>query len=261
MATAKKTPAAKTPGTAVAVKSNKTGVVSIQDEIRRKAEAMSDRMDPASGSTIRVTQSKSMKLPNGQEVEEIDLVVVDFTATQNFYPGKFDSKNLTPPDCFAIGDNPKKLVPSLHSPNLQIDKKDAVEGKGCNVCPNFQWGSDGAGKACKSGRKLAVLPPDAGENDPLWILNVSPTALKGWDGYLSSLQRMGTIPVAMVVHVDFNPAAEHSQLRFSDPQPNEHVEAHYARTEEARQLLMREPDVSQWKPAAGPKGRTTRGGK
>ena len=129
MATAKKTPAAKTPGTAVAVKSNKTGVVSIQDEIRRKAEAMSDRMDPASGSTIRVTQSKSMKLPNGQEVEEIDLVVVDFTATQNFYPGKFDSKNLTPPDCFAIGDNPKKLVPSLHSPNLQIDKKDAVEAR------------------------------------------------------------------------------------------------------------------------------------
>lgn len=250
MATAKKT--AK-PGTAVAVKAN-SAVMNIQDEIRRKAEQMADRTEPAGGSTIRVTQSKSLKLPDGSEVDTIDLVVVDFTSTQSFYPLQFDPKNPVPPDCFAIGDNPKKLVPSENSPALQIDKKDCVEGKGCNVCPNFQWGSAGAGKACKSGRKLAVLPPDADKDTPIWILNVSPTAIKSFDGFANACARMGTIPVGLVVTVTCDPAVDHASLRFQNPQPNENLEVHYARTDEARQLLAAEPDVSQWKPAA-PKGR------
>ncbi len=256
MATAKKT-AAK-PGTAVAVKAN-SAVMNIQDEIRRKAEQMAERTEPAGGSTIRVVD-KALKLPDGSVLESMDLVVVDFTSTQSFYPVQFDPKNPVPPDCFAIGDQPKKLVPSENSPNLQIDKKDCVEGKGCNVCPNFQWGSDGAGKACKSGRKLAVLPPEADKDTPIWILNVSPTAIKSFDGFANACARMGTIPVGLVVTVSCDPSLTYSSLRFQDPRPNDNLEVHYARTDEARQLLAAEPDVSQWKPAA-PKGRAApRGG-
>ena len=50
-----------------------------------------------------------------------------------------------------------------------------------------QWESarTGRGKACKEGRKLAILPPpEEGENiaeTPIWVMKLSPTALKAFD--------------------------------------------------------------------------------
>ena len=84
----------------------------------------------------------------------LELVVVDFVTTHNFYAGRFDKDNIVPPDCFAIGVDPKNMVPSPNAPNPQA--------KDCQSCPMNAWGSDGKGKACKNGRKLAVLPPGSG---------------------------------------------------------------------------------------------------
>jgi hypothetical protein len=241
MATTKKPPASKNE---VAIK-KPMGVALISERIKAIAEANKGKVEPAGGNTIRATQDKKLNIPGVGLVEETDVVILEFCSTQYFYSQGYNEKNIVPPDCFAIGNDPKNLVPSPNSPNMQVAK-----GKGCNVCPNFQWGSGdkGEGKACKSGRRAVVLPADdeSPKDTPLMVLNASPTAIKGFDGMIAGFTRMGAIPPQFKIHVDFNPAVTHASLRFSDPRPNEDIEPYLDRLEEAEAMLKVEPDVTGW---------------
>jgi hypothetical protein len=233
-APATKTTAAKTD---VAVrKPSAGGVVDIKAALAAQVAALGERIQPAGGNTIRLSSGK-FTLPDGTETPgPIDLVVVDFVATHDFYTGKYDSKNPSPPACFAIGSNPKQMVPSDNSPNRQADD--------CQSCSMNEFGSNGDGKACKNGRSLAVLPPDDAEAD-LWLLNVSPTALKNFDGFVASAARVFSLPpVGVVVTVSLDPNLDYPRLVFTDPRPVEDVGAFMARQTEARDMLTVEPDVS-----------------
>jgi hypothetical protein len=237
MATTKKAPAAKTSTAVAVVKKASGAVVNIQDMLRKQAESMSERTSPASGISIRVTQDKQFSLPDGQKTDELEVVIVDFVARNEFYEGAYDKDNMSPPACFAIGVAPNKLVASDNSPQKQADT--------CAECPMNAFGSAGKGKACKNGRVLAVLPVDADENTPIWLLKVSPTALKGFDGYVQGVARtFQTPPVGVVTKVSFDPNVTYASLRFSDATPNENLAAHFARQAEAKELLEQEPDVS-----------------
>lgn len=236
--------------TAVAIKKPTSGnIVSIQEALKAQAAGMGERTAPASGSAIRVTQDKQFVLPDGTKTPgPLQLVIVDFIAKNAFYQGKFDPKNITPPACFALGQNPLKMVPSANAPLGQ-----SVD---CTSCPNNQFGSDGDGKACKNCRVLAVLPPDADENTPLWTLATSPTANKGFDGFVSSVARVFEMPpVGVVATVGFDENQTYAKLVFSDPQPNANVAVHFARQAEAKAMLAVEPDVSGFVDATAVKGK------
>ena len=190
MATAKKN-----PSTAVAVKKPvSSAVVSIQEQLKAQVAAMAGKIAPPSGINIRITQDKKFQLPDGSKVEgPLDLVIVDFVSRNTFYEGTYDPNNITPPTCFAIHPELKQMAPSENSPIKQSDD--------CASCPMNQFGSSGKGKACKNGRMLAVLPPDADADTPLWLLQVSPTALKGFDGFVGPVLRTGTLRACPGAHV------------------------------------------------------------
>lgn len=253
MATTKSAPLKKTPvvaTTAVAVKKTSGNVVSIQEALRAQAAAMSDRIAPPSG--IRITTGgKNFSLPDGTKVPgPLELVVVDFVARNEFYENDYDKDSIVPPACFAIGSNPVKLVPSANSPLKQADD--------CTSCPMNAFGSKGKGKACSNTRLLAVLPPDADDSTPLWLLKVSPTGGKAFDGFVRSVATTFQLPpIGVVVTVSFDENEDYPKLVFSDPKPNNNVGTHYGRQEEARALLVAEPDITSFvvdKPAkAAPK--------
>ena len=235
---------AKSKSTAVAVK--KTGsivsVAEIQARLKEQAAALADKVAPASGITIQVSQSKEFKFPDGTKADSFECVIVDFVSANYFYEGAYDKDNITPPACFAIGSNPLQLVPSDNSPNKQNDT--------CKGCPMNEFGSSGKGKACKNSRVLAVLPPDASDDTPMWLLKVSPTAIKAFDSYVRSVASTFQMPpVAVVTTVSFDENCEYPSLRFGDPQANENLGVHYARVAEAGELLATEPDVSQYEAA------------
>jgi hypothetical protein len=238
MATKKIIPAAK-PETALAVRKPSGNIVSIREQIAAQAAAMNERTAPPSGSTIRCQNDKTFKLPDGTTLTELDVVIVDFIASNKFFPGIFDANNVVPPACFAISVNPLKMVPSANSPENQSPE-------GCSVCANNVFGTNGAGKACKNSRILAVLPPGADENTPLWLLNVSPTGIKAFDSYVQSLARIQSIPVMMKTRITFDETKNFQTLRFGDPQPNENFESDFGRQEEAKKLLQVEPDVTNY---------------
>lgn len=250
MATTKKAPAAKAAtSTAVAVKKpSSANIVSIKEALQAQAASMGDRVAPAGGSAIRVTQDKQFMLPDGTKTPgPLELVVVDFVAKNAFYEGKYDPKSISPPACFSLGQNPLKMSPSANAPRVQSTD--------CNMCQKNQFGSDGDGKACKNSRVLAVLPPDADENTPMWTLSTSPTANKGFDGFVSSVARVFQMPpVGVIATVSFDENSTYAKLVFSNPQPNPNVGEHFARQEEAKAILAVEPDVSKYA-APAPVGR------
>lgn len=249
MATQKKAPAApaKKTGTAVAVAKKGGGaLVDIKAQMQAELAGLADRTAPASGDKIQL-KGKKFKLPDGSETDVLNVVIVDFIATNNFYEGAYDPNNISPPACFAIGQIPTNLVPSNNAPVRQSDS--------CSGCPMNQFGSSGNGKACKNQRRLAVLPPDADEDTPLWVLDVSPTGLKSFDGYVRSTStKFGVLPVGLITEITFDSAVDYASLRFGNPEPNENINVHWARRAEALERLSQEPDVSSYE-APQPKGR------
>lgn len=241
-----------TKSTAVAIKKPVSGnIVDIQAMLKAQAAAMGGRVAPSTGSMIRVTQDKQFMLPDGTKTPgPLELVIVDFTSKSTFYPGAYDAKNISPPVCFSLGNDIKAMVPSANSPEPQ--------SSACSTCPMAQFGSSGDGKACKESRLMAVLPPDADENTPLWLLATSPTANKGFDGFVQSTARVFEMPpVGVVVTVGFDSSVTYAKLTFSNPVPNANIAAHFGRQEEAKQMLGVEPDVSGYvaKTKAKPAGR------
>jgi hypothetical protein len=240
MPAAKKT-AAKTakPSTAVATRAS-GAIVDVKAAMAAQLAKLAGKTAPATGNKIRITQSKEMVLPDGTKTRDpIELVVVDFLSVNNFYEGTFDKDNIVPPTCFAIGDIPLKLVPSKNSPVVQADD--------CASCPNNAWesGPKGKGKACKNTRLLAVLPPDADADTPMWLLQVSPTGLKSFDNFVGRVSTtFQTPPVGAVVTVSLDENSDWPTLVFRDETPNENAGEHLARLDEARKLLETEPDVS-----------------
>lgn len=235
--------AGRKPSTDDAVKRN-TGIVDIQSLLQQQIEALKNKTAQAGGTAIRITQDKQFVMPDGSKTADpIRVVIVDFTSRNEFYEGNFDKNNITPPACFAIGDIPSQLVPSDNSPNKQADS--------CAECPMNQFGSRGAGKACKNTRMLAVLPPDAADDTPMWTLKVSPTAIKNFDGYIKNVARLfGVPPVGVITTISFDENQDYACLKFGDPELNENLQAFAARLEEARELLMQEPDTSNYQPIA-----------
>jgi hypothetical protein len=242
-ATAKKAAASAKTSSSTAVATRKAGalvdVKAIQEKLKQQAAAINDKVAPASGITIQVTQSKQFKFPDGTTADSFQGVIVDFVSANLFYEGAYDKDNIQPPACFAIGESPLTLVPSDNSPVRQSDA--------CKGCPMNDFGSAGKGKACKNTRVLAVLPPDADADTPIWLLKVSPTALKRYDSYVRSVaSAFGMPPVAVVTTFGFDENSDYASLTFSNPEPNENLGVCYERQEEAKKLLFTEPDVSQY---------------
>lgn len=245
MATKAKPPAAKAASTAVAVKKpSSANIVSIKEAMAAMLDEQGDKVAPGGGNAIRITQDKKFILPDGTSTPgPLELVIVDFASENRFYEGAFNSKDLVPPNCFAIGTNPLKMMMSKNAPEPQ-----ATDGN-CQTCEMNQWDSAGVGKgkACKNTRILAVLPPDADADTPLWRLGVSPTATKAFDGFVTSVARVfQTIPIGVIATVSFDDSVTYSKLVFSNPQPNANIETHFSRMAEAKEMLAVEPDVSKF---------------
>jgi hypothetical protein len=101
----------KSTTTAVAVK-KPSNVIAIQESLKNMAASLAERIQPGGGNKIRLSKDKQFVLPDGTKTAgPLELVIVDFVATNSFYAGKFDAKNPAPPSCFAVGTNIRAMVP------------------------------------------------------------------------------------------------------------------------------------------------------
>lgn len=230
--------------TSVAVRKTNTSIVSIKDQIAAQVAALGDRIAPPSGNKIKLSPG-AMTLPNGTKTPgPLEAVIVDFVAKNQYFPGAYDKDNIVPPVCFAIGAVPSKMVPSPNAPEPQA--------KSCSECPMNAFGSapNGKGKACKNERLMALLPPDAEPDAPLWTLSAGPTSVKSFDSFVAGVARtFQTIPAGVIATISMGDG-DYASTVYGDPQPNPELEAHFARQGEAQELLAVEPDLSGYVPAS-----------
>lgn len=248
---AAKSTAAKKPGTEVAV-AKKTGgavsTVSVKEMMAAQLAALANKTAPATGNQVRATQDKQFMFPDGTKSRDpFQVVIVDFVSRNEFYEGEYDKDNPESPICMAVGDDARKLVPADESPSKQADD--------CSSCPMNAFGSKGKGKACKNTRYLAILPPDADADTPLWTIKVSPTGIKAFDAYVNGVARtMSTPPVGVVTTISFDDNSDYPTLVFGEPELNEEVATHIGRVEEAREVLLAIPDMTpRERPVPAPK--------
>lgn len=218
-----------------------TSVINYRELMQKQAAEIQNKIGAPGGDKIVVGTDKTFKFPDGRiSKDPFKAVIVEFITGHYFYKGKYDPKNIVPPDCFALGTDPKDMFPSENAPDRQAEN--------CQSCPNNQFGSDGDAKACKNQRLLALLPPDADAETPFNVLHVSPTALRAFDGYVAKLASVfGKPPSAFVSEVGFNPGKEFATLVFGNPQPLEEdqLPVFLSRQTEAIKRLLTEPDLTQ----------------
>lgn len=243
--------------TALAVPKAKLALpANLEQDMANEIAQFKGRLSAPSGNRIR-TDEKIFTLPNDDTSDTLNVIIVDFVSYNAYYEGAWNPNAIVPPNCFAIGLEPASMVPNEKSPEVQAES--------CAACWANQWESSptGKGKACNNTKLLAVMAPDADSDTPLLLLKVTATALKNFDAYVASVVRtMQRPPRGVITQITFDPASKYSSLRFGDPQactPAQMAVA-YARREEAMELLMTEPDVSKFEPAAKakPKGKPLR---
>lgn len=227
-------------GTALAVPEE------IRKQLAQETQELAKRIQSAGGDMIKLTKDKHFKLPDGtKHPGPLTVVILDFVSVNQFFDRPYKEGEVTPPACYAIGLEPSSLVPSKNSP--------ARQAEACNTCPNNQFGSKGDGKACGNHRMLVVragVGDDALDpNAPKFLLKVSPTGIKAFDSYVSTIRtQFGAPPIAVVTDIYFDKEKEYQSLRFGNPQPNPNLELHFSERAAARDRLLQEPDVSQYQP-------------
>lgn len=216
--------------------------VKVRDEVR----AIQARVSSPSNGKIRLIGNHTIELPDGTQCEELEMVIVDFATVNMYFDQPYSPAMPVPPACFSIGFEQHTMKPSPNSPDAQAD--------GCTQCPLNQFGSAGRGKACKNTRLLAVMGVKYDEEDqdpPMWTLSIPPVSLKFFDAYVLKLAtRMKTIPMGVVTRMKLKEDVAYPCPTFEAVRPlrEDEYDTYMLRKEEARDVLMIEPDTSSYQP-------------
>lgn len=216
-------------------------IVDPAELIRQQIEGMSARISPGEESgeipVIRVTQDKQFIVPpNTQKVPgPLRVVLLDFINQNQFYKKEYQKGDSDPPDCFATAFNLEDLAP-----NPEHVEEPVAET--CAECPMAEWGSGkNGGKACKNRRKLAVVLASDDAPDDIYLLSVSPTAVKAFDKVIDELTRRQIPMCKVIMEVDFDRQADWASVRLQPVDENPKFEEHARRLPDARELLTYVP--------------------
>jgi hypothetical protein len=139
----------------------------------------------------------------------IDVVIVASNPrlSKTWYAKAWD-KDSEPsaPDCFSLDG----VSPDPQSTNPQNDL--------CASCPQNAWGSKVTPtgqqiKACADKKRLAVVSADDAAG-PVYLLEVTPAALKGLNQYQKELVMRGIAPEIVTTKVSFDTDASFPKLKF-----------------------------------------------
>ena len=162
----------------------KQDIVNYEDQMAAEAKAVAktervsaDRFTTASG----ILSYMGNPMPDNQ----MDVIILTAMGENVYYSGAYDASNITPPDCFALGEPGSVMAPHENVPNPVNDL--------CGTCAKFKFGSAaiGKGKACKEKRRLACIPfsdkVEDLESGDMAMLTLPVMSVKNWSVYVNSI--------------------------------------------------------------------------
>ena len=186
------------PKTAVVVRKT-TAVGSYKDRLAALAkESVAQEASVSTGAFISTKAGQLTWQGNPVQGNKLQVIVADSVMENAYYPGDFDPDNPQPPVCFAFGRDEKDMSPHADSSEPQHET--------CKGCPQNEFGSAdrGKGKACKNIRRIGLLPAsplneEALRTSEVAFLKTPVTSVKGWAGYVRSLDALHQVPPQAVI--------------------------------------------------------------
>jgi len=185
-------------------------------QMQAQARAYKDAEASTGGGQFLSIRNGVMKLDdNPVKDNKFGASVVGYCFENAYYEGDFDPKNPTSPVCFAFGEvkmgedaasTEARMAPHPDSAKPQSEK--------CSDCKKNQFGTadKGKGKACKNGRRLALLHEDyikkPGEiaGSPIVFLKVPPTSIKPFSRHVKTIANvLEAPPFAVITEVSCRP--------------------------------------------------------
>ena len=211
-------------------------------ELEAAKKGMSQTIGDLPSNKISV-KGKVFTLPGGQSSPgPLQGVILDYAWFNAYYEGQYKAGESQSPVCFAVGRVEKEqngtpvLQPSENAPKPQAEH--------CVLCPKWQFGSDGNGKACKNQRRLIVVPPNADADFDPYTIYVSPSALKNFAKYIQDLKRLGLHPAQVVTDIGFDPNETYPRLTFTMASRHSNLPLFWALRSRAQEMLFKTPDVA-----------------
>lgn len=215
--------------------STKNALASIQAEIQKELASVNKTVAAPTGVNIS-TKGKQFTTPDGATSSgPMNAIILDYRNVNEFYEGVYNPQEVKPPVCMAVS----KTIDDME-PLEGVEKPQHTD---CASCPHNQFGSApvGKGKACKNTVRLAITPAGADENSPVWVLKVSPSAIKAWSGYMRKLAAAGLHPMQVVTQISFDPNQAYPSLQFEAKGEHDNLGAIAALRAQAASVL--EPRV------------------
>lgn len=159
------------------------------------------------GSRFRIKEGSTETVLNTLELEVV-IVGANPRLSKTWYATKWDP-NAEPnaPDCYSLDG----VSPAADAENPQNDL--------CASCPKNAWGSEVTEKgqqlkACSDHKRLAVVAADD-PSGPVYLLEVTPAALKGLNQYQRELTMRGIPAEVVKTKVTFDTDASFPKLQFA----------------------------------------------
>ena len=213
-------------------------LINYDAEFAKIAEETRNSLAPTKGNHIS-TKGKIFTFPGGATQPNFDCIVLDFIRiNQLMTPYNPNVRGVT--KCWAMGRNEHLLAPSETATHKQADN--------CGACAMNKYGSatnGGKGKACQNLYRLAIVPPDAGPENDIWLVKVSPTGLSNWSHYVKMANtQIGEAGFCRIItNLSFDPNKDYPSLIFKMAGPISHPEVVLNLRMRAREAVMTEPSA------------------
>lgn len=190
-----------------------------------------------------ITIQHGMMMYREQQVpnNELEVIVIASTTERCYYDKPYNPDKIESPRCFAQSLETRDLVPheNVEEPIAET----------CATCPMAEFGSAkvGKGPACKTYRKLMMIPANTAAEDvpraEMAYLKVSPTSVKNWSKYAQQLVASAGIPpwaakTKLKVVPDKKTIHQITFAGIGPVEDEETLHAIHSRIEEAEQKLM-----------------------
>lgn len=179
-------------------------VLDLQAELQRDLANMANTIVKPTGQKIKITAGR-WALPNGKtSIEPLRVIVLGWRWINRYYPGVFDAGDIQSPACWSVGTEPDAMTPTGGEDQQHTD---------CTSCPMNKFGSNGKGKACRNGARVAMVAADL-KSDIVYF-DIAPTTIKSFSETINKLSSTGTHPLQAIVEVDIDTKVSYAKASFS----------------------------------------------
>jgi hypothetical protein len=193
-------------------------VTNYEEQMRKEATAIAktervgaERFTTNSG----ILSYMGEALPDNQ----MDVIVLASYSENVYYRDAYDSDNIVPPTCYALGPTGEPMSPH---PDIAEPINDV-----CKTCDfmKFKSAPNKKGKACKEKRRLGCIPfasdPEVLASSEMAMLGIPVMSVKNWSVYVNAVSaKYQRPPWGMITRIKLVPDAK-SQFRvtFAEIEP------------------------------------------